>query len=43
MAYREDNRSTEAVTVFEEVVRLHSDSPWAIEAGRRLANMVVPP
>lgn len=43
MAYREDNRSAEAVTVFEEVVRLHSDSPWAIEAGRRLANMVVPP
>lgn len=39
MAYKQDNRPQEAVTVFEEVTRLYPDSPWAVEANRQLAAM----
>lgn len=39
LAYRDDNRPQEARASFEEVARLYSASPWALEAGRRLAAM----
>jgi hypothetical protein len=38
-AFQEDNRPEEARAIFEEVLRHHEKSPWAAEAGRRLATM----
>jgi hypothetical protein len=39
LAYKQDNRPAEARAVFEQVIRLHQDSPWAFEANRQLAGM----
>ncbi|HSW45844.1 MAG TPA: tetratricopeptide repeat protein [Phycisphaerae bacterium] len=39
LAYKQDNRPAEARGVFEEVLRLYPDSPWAFEASRQLASM----
>ncbi len=39
LAYRQDARPAEARVAFEEVIRLHADTPWAIEARSRLASM----
>ncbi len=39
LAYKQDNRSQEARSVFEDVLRLNADSPWALEANRQLAGM----
>jgi outer membrane protein assembly factor BamD (BamD/ComL family) len=38
-AYKQDNRPVEAKAAFEEVVRLHPGTPWAVEARSRLASM----
>ena len=39
LAYQQDNRQAEARAGFEEVVRLHPDTAWAVEARSRLAGM----
>ena len=39
VAYKDDNRHQEAKAAFEDVVRLHADTPWATDASRRLATM----
>ena len=39
LAYKQDNRPAEARAVFEEVLRMNPDSPWAFEANRQLAGM----
>jgi len=39
VAYKDDNRHHEAGAAFEDVVRLHADTPWATDASRRLAAM----
>ncbi|MBP7934579.1 MAG: hypothetical protein KA354_08010 [Phycisphaerae bacterium] len=39
VAYKDDNRHNEAGAAFEDVVRLHADTPWATDASRRLAAM----
>jgi len=38
-AYKQDNRLADAKAAFEEVVRLHPGTPWAVEARSRLAAM----
>jgi hypothetical protein len=39
LAYQDDHRQEEARVAFEQVKLHHADSPWAIEASRRLAAM----
>jgi len=39
LVYQEDNRPAEARQIFDEVVRYHHDTPWALEAERRLVSM----
>lgn len=39
LAYQEDKRREEARATFDQVKTLHPNSPWAAEAGRRIAAM----
>jgi len=39
LAYKEDNRPAEARELFEQARQYHRDSPWALEAERKLAAM----
>lgn len=39
LAYKKDDRPEEARAAFEDVIRFHPDSPWALEASRKLAGM----
>lgn len=42
VAYQVDNRLSESAAMFEEVERRHMDSPWSVDASRRLATMGKP-
>jgi tetratricopeptide (TPR) repeat protein len=41
VSYQRDNRTEEARQAFDRLIREHADSPWALEAKGRVANMGV--